>query len=139
MNPKQFRPILTLSNGKKVANFSSPHSFTFEDGSVLEAVSPEKSRLLSMEATETASSSLLAHEGDTLMSYKLTPMVLSEIDYWDKKYGMREVDVVYVPLIVLQAIHDHFGHNLMMVYPFRVIRIVDRVTKVCSIDTQCVL
>lgn len=26
--------IVRLSNGKKVANFSSPHDFNFEDGSV---------------------------------------------------------------------------------------------------------
>lgn len=30
--------ITKLSNGLRVANFSSPHPFTFEDGSVIPAV-----------------------------------------------------------------------------------------------------
>ena len=35
------RHITTLTNGKKVANFSSPHEFKFTDGSILPAVSDE--------------------------------------------------------------------------------------------------
>ena len=34
-------PIVTLSNGLRVANFNSPHAFEFEDGTILSAVSNE--------------------------------------------------------------------------------------------------
>ena len=35
-------PVVALSNGVRVANFSSPHSFTFEDRSILARVPPGK-------------------------------------------------------------------------------------------------
>ena len=47
------REIITLSNGKKVANFSSPHPFTFTDGSVIPAVSNEESERLKVTFIET--------------------------------------------------------------------------------------
>ena len=47
------REIITLSNGKKVANFSSPHPFTFTDGSVIPAVSKEESERLKVNFIET--------------------------------------------------------------------------------------
>lgn len=45
--------IVTLSNGLRVANFSSPHDFNFTDGSILPTVDAEKSKRLSMESIET--------------------------------------------------------------------------------------
>lgn len=40
------RPIVELSNGKLVANFSSPHPFTFTDGNILPAKSKIESERL---------------------------------------------------------------------------------------------
>lgn len=39
-------PVVVLCNGLRVANFSSPHSFTFTDGTVLPACSIERAKLL---------------------------------------------------------------------------------------------
>ena len=39
-------PITVLSNGIRVANFSSPHDFEFEDSSILKACSKERAEKL---------------------------------------------------------------------------------------------
>jgi len=40
-----------LKNGLRVGNFSSPHDFLFNDGSILPAVDKETSRILSLVKT----------------------------------------------------------------------------------------
>ena len=45
--------ITKLSNGLKVGNFSSPHAFTFEDGSVIPAVNDIDSQRLKVDFIET--------------------------------------------------------------------------------------
>ena len=45
--------ITKLSNGLKVANFSSPHPFTFDDGSVIPAVNDNESQRLKVNFIET--------------------------------------------------------------------------------------
>ena len=45
--------ITKLSNGLKVGNFSSPHPFTFEDGSVIPAVNNNDSQRLKVNFNET--------------------------------------------------------------------------------------
>lgn len=45
-------PTVTLSNGAVVGNFSSGHSFHFEDGSVLEGCDPERVDGLRMSAKD---------------------------------------------------------------------------------------
>ena len=37
--------ITTLKNGVRVANFSSPHNYTFEDGSKLDKVNKKENYL----------------------------------------------------------------------------------------------
>lgn len=130
-------PIVTLSNGLKVGNFSSPHSFTFEDGSVLEACTPERSKLLSMETTEVE---LLPRDDryiDVCMAYfietKMERAITEAIIMWEEGH----IDIFIVPFICLQAMKDQ-GYDVRNL-PFRVIRILDRVTKVCSINKFCVL
>lgn len=41
-------PVVRLSNGILVANFSSPHSFSFTDGTILPSCSTERSKLLAL-------------------------------------------------------------------------------------------
>jgi hypothetical protein len=42
MNTISKAPVVVLSNGLRVANFSSPHTFNFEDGNILEACAPDR-------------------------------------------------------------------------------------------------
>ncbi len=45
-------PMVELSNGLVVANFSSPHSFTFTTGEVLGACAGERAKALMLESEE---------------------------------------------------------------------------------------
>lgn len=126
--------IITLSNGKKVANFSSPHSFEFEDGTILPAVSPEEAERLKIKFIE----EVVDPCGDVELSFELTEAVLDEIEKWNKAYRQGLVEVVYCPLPMIQAIKEEFGKALLVLSPFRSIRIVDRIHKKVSITKQCI-
>src|SRR5687768_14816921 len=100
--------IITLSNGKKVGNFSSPHPFTFEDGSVLPAVSNEEAMRLKVHFIE---SSIMDHEGDEScipgdveLEFKLSRAVIIEMNKWKDLQKEDKVDVVFCPLPMIQAI-----------------------------------
>lgn len=125
--------IITLSNGKKVANFSSPHSFTFTDGSVLPAVTNEEAERLKVTFIET-------HylRGDVGLRFELTDDIRSEISKWMDIYydPLEHIDVVFCPSPMLTALHNE-GFNVLN-SPFRSIRIEDRIKKLVSIDKQCI-
>ena len=125
--------IITLSNGKKVANFSSPHSFTFEDGSVLPAVSDVDAEHFKVTFIEK-----IDNDGDVELQFKLSEPIISLINMWMNKYDNNEVDVVFCPLPMITALkeHIHWRHNLKD-SPFRAVRIEDRVKKLVSITKQC--
>lgn len=122
--------IVTLSNGKRVANFSSPHAFTFEDGSVLPAVPndyAEKHQILFQEEE--------FHNGDILLSFSLTPEVRELMNAWNILHEAGMVDVVFVPLPMLVAMRNEGW--IVEKTPFRSIRITDRINKLASISKQC--
>lgn len=124
-------PITNLLSGVRVANFSSPHSFTFDDGSYLEACDPERARALMLEAVEEQSLNPL---GRGIIDIKLTFRMSSAVSF---ELGIleaqSEVDIVLVPLPVLQAAHES-GFRLKKL---RVCRVVDRVTKTISSTRFC--
>lgn len=125
--------IITLTNGKRVANFSSPHPFTFVDGTVLPAVSNEDSEMLKVTFTE----HLENEKGDISLSFTLSPVVLEEMEKWESLQGRGEVDVVFCPLPMLTAISQTIGDEYLLHSPFRGIRLEDRIKKLASIDKQC--
>lgn len=118
--------ILVLSNGKQVANFSSPHSFTFTDGSVLKEVSNELANKLAVKFNESS-----YDEGDIKLTFELTSEIREEMDKWENLWKQGYVDVVFCPLPMIQCIPG------VQLTPFRSIRIEDRVKKLVSIDKQC--
>ena len=149
------RSIITLSNGKKVANFSSPHSFTFTDGSVIPAVSNEESVRLKVNFNEKVDA-----DGDVELSFTLSEQVLNEMMYWLKRHSRGLVDVVFCPLPMITAIKDAIADydgvsdlpdllwiiedysngnsHLLKDSPFRAIRMEDRIKKLVSIEKQCI-
>lgn len=127
------REIVTLSNGKRVSNFSSPHPFEFEDGSILPAISEADSIRLQMEAKETLAAT---GGGDIKLSFVITPDVINEIKYWQNEWRLGNVDVVFCPLPMLSALKDYY---FLEVTPFRTIRCVDRISKKVSITKQCLI
>lgn len=124
--------VITLSNGKTVANFSSPHSFTFADGSVLPAVSDEEAEKLKVDFHEED----LLGNGDVSLSFSLSEYVKKEVEIWVRLHEVGYIDVVFVPLPMLTALKE-YGLNIRT-SPFRAVRIEDRILKLISIDKQCI-
>jgi hypothetical protein len=125
--------IITLSNGKKVANFSSPHPFTFEDGTVLPAVSDFVSEKLKVTFIEEE-----LENGDIKLSFSLSNDVRNEMTECKMLYKEHLVDVIFCPLPMIVAIKEEFGEEWLINSPFRSIRVEDRINKVISINKQCI-
>lgn len=129
--------VVTLSNGKKVANFSSPHPFTFEDGTVLPACSPEHANHYKVEMIEdTVSESL---KGDIYLYFRLSPQVIELMEMYGEMWENGLVDVVFCPLPMLTAMKEQYGSHAIYESPFRSVRMTDRISKLVSISKQCVL
>ncbi len=126
--------IITLSNGKKVGNFSSPHEFIFEDGSILPAVTPEKAERLKVDFVETE----LNDKGDIELAFDLSLSVLWEMDKWMDIFKNKQVDVVFCPLPMIKALLNTSDKKDILRTPFRAIRIEDRIKKLVSINKQCI-
>ncbi len=124
--------IVTLSNGKKVANFSSPHDFIFEDESVLPKVSAEEAERLKVNFIEKE-----LNNGDIELSFSLSDVVFAQMTKWIDMHRKGEVDVVFCPLPMISCIKETYGPQARL-YPFRSIRIEDRVKKLVSIHKQCI-
>lgn len=132
------RTVVTLSNGKRVANFSSPHPFEFEDGTVLPAVSHEDSLLLAVTFKE----EVVNASGDIRLSFSLNAFLIEAIEYWYQEWQNGRVDVVFCPLPMIRALYEWQPDDSGFVYdveysPFRAIRMVDRIQKKVSIHKQC--
>lgn len=124
--------IVTLSNGKKVANFSSPHPFTFEDGTILPAVSNDEAERLKVTFIEEE----INERGDIELTFSLAHQVIMEMRLWTGLWLDGHVDVVFVPLPMLQAMKSL--EISITESPFRAIRLEDRIKKLVSISKQCV-
>jgi len=139
MNKNNAFPVVTLTNGVVVANFSSPHEFKFVDGSVLPACDPEVSRRLMLEAKEVESPGVKGTV-DITLKWVMTSEVYQAL----KRICEEEVDVVIVPLPVMTAFKELFescdshDEEILRVYSkARVIRVADRVEKTIHIDRFC--
>lgn len=131
--------ITTLSNELRVANFSSPHSFRFTDGSVLPPVDDETADNLMLKAHETRHTDRKRPKIVTIsLLFELPEKVKDEIDYWYTIWAMKKVDIVIVPLPVMQCLHEIWDDKTIVKSPFRVIRTRDRITKTIWSDIFCI-
>ena len=133
-----------LSNQLIVGNFSSPHSFTFEDGSVLDAVNDYDSERLKVIFNETIVDEKLEWKrAEVYKEYKtvaldftLSDEVRNEMEVWQKMWEHNDVDIVLCPLPMIQALHKiDDGLGTIFDGPFRAVRLKDRIKKLASIDT----
>lgn len=125
--------IVTLSNGKRVANFSSPHDFVFEDGTVLPAVSNEEAERLKVNFEE-----IDLGDGDIELRFTLSETVYKEMDKWRVLHEVGDVDIVFCPLPMIVAMREFYDIFYIKNTPFRAIRMVSRLDKNISISKQCV-
>ena len=127
--------IKTLSNGLRVANFSSPHHFEFTDGTELPRVSKRTVDRLSLKVKETVLRSRTLNYTtiqDISVDFTLTPEIRIEMILWQRIYNDNLVDIVIVPLPVLKAIQkEEYFFNQRV---FRCIRLASREDKIIEID-----
>ena len=128
--------VIRLSNQLIVGNFSSPHSFTFEDGTVLDAVSDYDSERLKVNFNETVVQTRnILHYKTVSLDFTLSAEVLNEMYIWDKMYKHNDVDIVLCPLAMIQGLKEIQQVNEILKRPFRAVRMKDRIEKLASIDT----
>ena len=127
--------IVTLSNGKKVANFSSPHEFIFTDGSILPKQSNKLAEELKVDFIETD-----LGNGDIALDFSLSVPVINAMQHWVDLWELNQVNVVFCPLPMITAVKQStlFGKDYIKKSPFRAIRMEDRIKKLVSIDKQCI-
>jgi hypothetical protein len=128
---KHIYPTTTLSNGLRVANFSSSHEFHFVDGSVLPACSPERATWLMMVPVEVVAPSPCGRWTDIVISFELSSQCLAQLMIIEDD---PDVDLVIAPRIVKDAAAN-LGVKLTKV---RTNRVSDRVKKLSHIDRFCV-
>lgn len=126
-------PVVTLTNRLRVANFSSPHSFTFVDGSMLMACAPDRvaAGALSRHDVEKPFPGLLGVQAITPV-FKLSPTVLEMLDELNRHHS---IEIVLIPFPVLEALRNADRLNL---FPkVATISVADRQTKAIHIDRFC--
>ena len=131
-------PAITLKNGIRVANFSSPHEFNFEDLSVLPACANSRSTALNLARNDREvpwdgprSPSWPAFERGVILAvtpgFATTPEIVTELEELE---GHWDVDIVLVPFPVLQSLRDE-----KILEKFKKVATVitaDRITKAAS-------
>jgi hypothetical protein len=131
--------IFPLSNGLRIANFSSPHPFLFTDGTIIPAVEDKLAKLTMLDVEEQRVSNYTARRFQTVkLSWSLSEMVDDQIALWYTIYQVKEVDVVLVPMPVMIALKNTWTEKMILKSPFRVIRMADRITKAIHIDKFCI-
>jgi len=122
-------PKIQVSNGLTIANFSSPHAFTFSDGKILPACDAERSKALMLSAVEST-----IDRGqwiDIKLVFEMTKPV------WDEVKQMQAdetIDIILVPLPVLEAMKN----ACLPIGKCRVVRVADRIAKTIHFDRFCV-
>jgi len=130
--------IHTLSNGLRVANFSSPHPFRFTDGTIIPPVDADLAIKLMLDVDETSHPQRSSKFKTVSLEWTLSERCADEIDYWFTFFAMKKVDVVLVPLPVMTALKSIWNQKDILKSPFRVIRVADRITKSIHIDKFCI-
>lgn len=130
--------IHKLKCGLRVANFSSPHPFTFTDGTVIPAVDKELASKLMLDVEEQMVPQRNSRFKTVKLDWTLSERVADEIDLWYTFFAMKKVDVVIVPLPVMVALRGIWDEKKIIKSPFRVIRVANRITKEIEIFKYCI-
>ena len=115
------KSIIELSNGLTVGNFSSPHSFLFEDGSELPAATEEDAARGKLAAVEVEQPGIKGTI-DIDLTFMMTDSCRALMKEWELLRNQGKVDIVLVPLPVKTAFEADTGSSLAESV-FRVIRV----------------
>lgn len=126
-------PTAVTSTGLRVANFSSFHPFTMNDGTIVPACTREWSDSLKMQIVEILDQSQVCQSENhqlfetVMLKMELPSMVLDCVNavIWAQVHQL--IDVVLCPLMVITALRDsgYDEENLRMM-PLRTIRRLQR-------------
>jgi|APGre2960657404_1045060.scaffolds.fasta_scaffold150721_1 hypothetical protein len=121
-------PVVELKNGIRIANFSSPHPFKFDDGTILPACSPERAKALMLESTEREIPR--GRWTDIELEFSLSDSVRQAV----RELELRtDIDIILVPFPVLEALEKAECYTQKC----RVVRVADRVNKTIYSDKFC--
>ena len=125
-------PTITTKKGLTIANFSSPHQFLFDDGSILPGCSPERSKALMLHPIEKET---VNPKGFTDIELKFE--MSGEVRKALSESLNSKIDIVIVPLPVMVALKEaDIGEASNL--PFRTCRVKDRVTKEVYSNRFCI-
>jgi len=131
---------ITLNNGIRICNFSSPHSFRFNTGEELPACDPERSQELMLVQEETEMHNPKGWT-DIYMTFKMSYTVKAELV---KLSHDPEIDIILVPFPVMEAAKNMTSNDLApelaekIFAKIRVCRTADRVTKTIYSNRFCI-
>jgi len=125
--------IKVLKNGTKVANFSSPHPMTFEDGTRIERCDIREAGLFKVHFREKVVKDIRDIVGIE-MDFMLSKPLLSRVNMWEQLYNEKKVDVVLCSLPLLTALKKILDISELRKMPFRGLRTKDRTKKVLLTD-----
>jgi len=129
-------PVVTLTNGVRVANFSSPHLFTFTDGVKLPACSKERALHLMLESHERESPGIKGTI-DLELTFEMSLAVEEALVALNAR---EDVDIIIVPFPVMTALKEKPLKGVPLrqtIGKCRVCRTADRVTKTIHHDRFC--
>jgi|TARA_R110000744_G_scaffold68481_8_gene139286 hypothetical protein len=128
--------VVRLSNQLIVGNFSSPHQFTFDDGTKLDAVSDYDSMRLKVDFNETLIEPNKKGFDTISLDFTLSDEVKREMEVWMEMHKHNDVDIVLCPLPMIQAFKlEGLVNGWIVNSPFRAVRMKDRILKTVSCDT----
>ena len=134
-------PVITLTNGLRVANFSSPHPFNFEDGNILEACAPDRVKAGALDREEEVRPWGMWDRDDVVA---VVPKFSLSDQVWSLLVELENdntVDIVLIPFPVLEALRNARGEDgipyLDKVSKVGTICVKDRQTKEIFINRFC--
>lgn len=128
--------IVTLKNGKRVANFSSPHDFKFDDRTVLPKVSDHIAKMYSIKFEEHDTKERV--KGDKRIGYFIPRHVQDRMEKFNILFHQGKLDVVYISLPMMLALRNNgWTDEDILKSPYRTIRTIgNRMKKVVSSSIQ---
>lgn len=133
--------FITLANGLRVANFSSPHPFVFDSGETLPGVDAATAKTCMADAVEVSVKgdpqwSPAVPVTNILISFHMNDILKDIIAGYQTSFEQNEVDVVLISLPTMTALKED-GYDILR-SPFRVCRMADRVKKTICSDKFCI-
>jgi hypothetical protein len=133
--------VIILTNGLRVANFSSPHPFNFEDGNILEACAPDRVKAGALNREEEVRPWGMRGRDDV---FAVVPKFSLSEQVWSLLVELEndnDVDIVLIPFPVLEALRNARGEDgipyLDKVSKVGTICVKDRQTKEIFINRFC--